>query len=55
MITISFFERNSGFKITNDSTFTEVSIVARDYDHEKELANEIIKNLMKNDKGDELK
>ena len=47
MITITFNERCSTFKITNDSTFTEVLIMARDHDHEKELVNDVIYNLVK--------
>lgn len=47
MITINFFEHCCGFKITNDKIFEDMTIYPRDFDHEKELINDIIVSLIK--------
>jgi hypothetical protein len=47
MVVIEFKSRMPAILITNDKTFTEVLIHARDYEHEKELAMEIIAELLK--------
>lgn len=47
MVVIEFKSRMPAILITNDETFTEVLIHARDYEHEKELAIEIIDKLLK--------
>lgn len=48
MITVDFFERDCGIKITNDKIFEEMVIHARDYDHEKEIVNELLKSFIEN-------
>ena len=47
MITIDFMERCHGIKITNDKTYTEVVIHTRDYEQEKEITIQLIKELVK--------
>lgn len=47
MIVVEFMERCCGIKITNDKTFTEVIVHARDYDHENEIADKLINELIK--------
>ncbi len=47
MVVIEFKSRMPAILITNDKTFTEVLIHARDYEHEKKLAIEIIAELLK--------
>ena len=47
MIVIEFKSRMPAILITNDEAFTETLIHARDYEHEKELAMQIIVELLK--------
>lgn len=46
MITIEFFD-HGGIKITNDKIFEDVVVYARDYDHEKEIVNELLERFIK--------
>lgn len=46
MITINFFERGCGFKVTNDKTFEDMVIYPRDYDHEQEIVSELLERFV---------
>ena len=48
MITVDFFERDCGIKITNDKIFEDMTIYARDHEHEKEILSELLKNFIEN-------
>ena len=47
MVVIEFKPMMPAILITNDETFTETLMHARDYEHEKELAIQIILELLK--------
>ena len=47
MITIAYFERSCGIKITNDRTFQELVIYPRDYDHQDEIVTRLLKEFIK--------